>query len=167
MTSNPPNVPHDFLPCQPYLIFRGRANECSERDGNDMAYLVPQGQKEVIEGEGSGRNYMILVVIARSQPRKRWKLMPTFLAVLGIPRSKGQISLFADEVGEGASQTIVDVDDLLQSSRQHNRRVGEIGTLLKEQPSSTSYTKKFLRLFKRSRKIASLTRQRKRHCESP
>jgi len=43
----------------------------AKRDGNDMAYLVPQCQKEVIEGEGDGRNYMILVIIFRSQPQKR------------------------------------------------------------------------------------------------
>jgi len=70
----------------------------AKRNANNVAYLVPQGQKEFIEEEGGDRNYMILVVIARSQPQKQWKLMPTFLTVLGIPQSKGRISLVTDGV---------------------------------------------------------------------
>jgi len=38
-----------------------------KRRANDMAYLVRQGQKEVIEEDGGGRNYIILVAISRSQ----------------------------------------------------------------------------------------------------
>jgi len=34
---------------------------------HDMAYLVGQGQKEVIEEDGGGRNSIILVAITRSQ----------------------------------------------------------------------------------------------------
>ena len=38
-----------------------------KRRANDVAYLVRQGQKEVIEEDGGSRNYIILVVISRSQ----------------------------------------------------------------------------------------------------
>jgi len=37
----------------------------AKRNTNDVAYLIRQGQKKVIEQEGGGRDYMILVVIAR------------------------------------------------------------------------------------------------------
>jgi len=70
-TSDPPDIPHDFPPCQPYLIFHRRDNKCGERNTNGIAYLVRQGQKEVIEEDGRGRNCIILVEIARSQPQTR------------------------------------------------------------------------------------------------
>jgi len=67
----------------------------AKRSAGDVAYLVRQGQKEVIEQEGSGRDYLILVVIAHYQPQKRCKSAPAFLAVL-ISQSKDRISLVAD-----------------------------------------------------------------------
>lgn len=50
---------------------------------NDVAYLVRQGQQEVIEEDGGSRGYIILVVISRSQEQEWYKPMPTFLEVLG------------------------------------------------------------------------------------
>jgi hypothetical protein len=49
-------VPHDFLPCQAYLIFHERDNKPSERNTSDMTYLVRQGQQEVVEEDGGDRN---------------------------------------------------------------------------------------------------------------
>jgi len=66
-----PDIPHDFLPCQAYLIFHGRVNKCGERGIDDVAYLIRQGQKEVVEEDGCGRNSVILVEIACSQEQKR------------------------------------------------------------------------------------------------
>ena len=48
-----------------------------KRSANYMAYLVPQGQKEVIEEDGRGRKFIILVTIARSELQKQYKKMPT------------------------------------------------------------------------------------------
>jgi len=64
-----------------------------------VAYLVPQGQKEVIEEDGGGRKCIILVTIARSKSQNRCKAMPTCLAVLEIPESKNWMSPIMDEVG--------------------------------------------------------------------
>ena len=58
---------------------------------NDVAYLVRQGQQEVIEEDGGSRGYIILVVISRSQEQEWYKPMPTFLEVLrgiGVQRSR-------------------------------------------------------------------------------
>ena len=60
----------------------------AKRRVNDVAYLVRQGQKEVIEEDGGGRNYVILAEIARSWPQTRLKSVPTFLAVLGAQSPK-------------------------------------------------------------------------------
>jgi hypothetical protein len=57
-----------------------------------MAYLVPQGQKVVIEAEGGGRNCVILGATTHSRSQRRWELMPTFPAVLEILESKGRES---------------------------------------------------------------------------
>jgi hypothetical protein len=38
---------------------------------NDMAYFVRQGQQEVIEEDGGGRNRIILASIVHSQSQKR------------------------------------------------------------------------------------------------
>jgi len=51
------------------LTFHGRNNKYGERNADNMAYLVPQGQKEVIEEDGCSRDCIILVAIARSQSR--------------------------------------------------------------------------------------------------
>jgi len=64
-----PDVPHDFLPCQAYFIFDGRVNKYSERNINAVAYLVGQGQKEVIEEDSGDCNCIILAKVARSQPQ--------------------------------------------------------------------------------------------------
>jgi len=65
--SDSPGVPHDFLPCQAYFIFEGRINKCGERNVKDVAHLVRQSQKEVIEEDGGDRKCVILATIARSQ----------------------------------------------------------------------------------------------------
>jgi hypothetical protein len=66
---------------------------CYERDdkpsgGNtsDMAYLVWQGQQEVIEEDGDDRNYIILVSILHqhSTSKKQWELTLTLDAVLRV-----------------------------------------------------------------------------------
>ena len=57
-------------------------------NANDMTYLVRQGQEEVIEEDGGGRNCIILVTIGRSKSQKRCKSMPTCLAVLGYRSQK-------------------------------------------------------------------------------
>jgi len=64
----------------------------AKRSANEVAYLVPQGQEEVIEEDGGGCNYIILMATARSQSEEQCKSMPTFLAVLGASKSKGRIT---------------------------------------------------------------------------
>ena len=64
------DVPHDFLSCQAYLIFDGRVNKRGKKNANDVARLVRQGQKEVIEEDGGDRNCIILATIARSQSQR-------------------------------------------------------------------------------------------------
>jgi hypothetical protein len=49
-------VPHDFLPCQAYLIFYERDDKPSEGNTSDMTYLVRQGQQEVVEEDGDDRD---------------------------------------------------------------------------------------------------------------
>ena len=43
----------------------------AEDYNDDMAYLIRQGQKEVIEEDGGGGKRIILVAILYSQPQKR------------------------------------------------------------------------------------------------
>jgi hypothetical protein len=49
-------VPHDFLPCQAYSIYHRRVINLAKGDANHLAYLVRQGQEEVIEEDGGDRN---------------------------------------------------------------------------------------------------------------
>jgi hypothetical protein len=66
-------VPHDFFPCQAYWIFHERDNKLYEGGTSDMAYLVRQGQQEVVEEDGDDRNCIILVSIPHqhSESKKR------------------------------------------------------------------------------------------------
>ena len=43
----------------------------AKRNANEMTYLVCQGQQEVVEEDGSDRNPIILVVIARNESQER------------------------------------------------------------------------------------------------
>jgi len=43
----------------------------AKRNADEVAYLVRQGQEVVIEENGGGRNYIILVTIARYQLQKQ------------------------------------------------------------------------------------------------
>ena len=68
-TSNSPCIPHDFLPCQAYLIF---ATVNLAKGGSDeMVYLVCQGQQEVVKENGGDRDSIILVVILHTESLNR------------------------------------------------------------------------------------------------
>jgi len=51
---------------------------------SEMAHLVGQGQKEVIEEDGGDRSCIILITIPRSQSRSRLGLTLTLPAVLRV-----------------------------------------------------------------------------------
>ena len=55
----------------PRRVRRGCPKKYTQRRDNDVAHLVRQGQKEVIEEGGGGRNCIILVEIPHSQPQTR------------------------------------------------------------------------------------------------
>jgi hypothetical protein len=74
------------------LSFTGGTINLAKGNTDGMAYLVPQGQKVVIEAEGGGRNCVILGATTHSRSQRRWELMPTFPAVLEISESKGRES---------------------------------------------------------------------------
>ena len=65
--SDSPDIPHDFFPCQAYFIFYRRVNKRGGRNASEVAYLVRQSQKEVVEEDGGDCNCVILATIARSQ----------------------------------------------------------------------------------------------------
>jgi len=67
-------------------------------NANEMAHLVGQGQKEVIEEDGGDRNCIILIAISRSQSQARLKSTPTLSAVLRVSRSKGRVSGIVDGI---------------------------------------------------------------------
>jgi len=74
-------------------------------NANDVAYLVRQCQKEVIEEDGIDRNFVILIAIPHSsQSQKRLKLTPTLPAALRVLESKGRVSVIVDAI-KGRSRT--------------------------------------------------------------
>jgi len=84
-TSGRPNAPHDFLPYQAYSIFHAGGVISPAKDNtNDVAYLVRQGQQEVIEEDDGDRNYVILVVISHPWSQRRRRSMLTSIEVLEI-----------------------------------------------------------------------------------
>ena len=107
-----------------------------------MAYLVRQSQKEVIEEDGGGRDCVILIATARSRSQTRLKSMPTFLAVLGYHSAKVRSAQLRTRSVEGASQIIANVDDLVQSSRRHDRWGEKDRALFVKQPGTESYLKR-------------------------
>ena len=68
--SDAPRVPHDFFPCQAYLIFNRWGDKFHEGDRNDVTYLICQGQEVVVEEDGGDRNHIVLVVILHSESQK-------------------------------------------------------------------------------------------------
>ena len=81
-----------ILPTHPMIFslsrriqsFTGGTVSLAKGNANEMAYLVGQGQKEVIEEDGGDRNRIILIVIPHCQSQQRLKLTPTFSAVLRV-----------------------------------------------------------------------------------
>jgi len=62
----------------------GEVTNLAKGNTNDTAYLVRQGQQEVVEEDGGGRNCVILAVIPQSASQKRVKFMLTSIEVLGV-----------------------------------------------------------------------------------
>ena len=60
-----------------------------KRNTSDVAYLVRQGQYEVVEEEGGCRHLVILAIISHSGSSKRRKLILTPTAFLEIPGIQG------------------------------------------------------------------------------
>jgi len=67
-------------------------------NANDLAHLVRQGQKEVIEEDGCSCNWVVLDVMSRSQLQKRLKSTPTLPAVLRVLVSRGRVSATVDGI---------------------------------------------------------------------
>jgi len=57
---------------------------------NEMAYLVRQGQQEVVEEDDGDCNYVILVVISHQWSQRRRRSMLTSIEVLEIVQRSGK-----------------------------------------------------------------------------
>lgn len=102
----------------------------AKRNTSDVAYLVWQGQYEVVEEEGGCRHLMVLVVISHSGSSKRRKLILTPTAFLGFGNPRvGKLKPPANRVMERDSQIISDLSGLLQSVGRHRR-----GAIKRERP---------------------------------
>jgi len=66
-----PAYPMISFPSKHIRSFTGGVMNLAEDYNDDMAYLIRQGQKEVIEEDGGGGKRIILVAILYSQPQKR------------------------------------------------------------------------------------------------